>query len=173
MRAAFETDLHVDLRNRQSALKQRAFGENFPILDDEIVTGKDEVGRALPFARIRIYVAADGFGRLRLDEQPPVIRFPRRFAAGGKIDDDMCACKRVRNRWRRGNPQIFADLGGNGKILLVDGTKHHPRAEGHGLTFPLYGAHRAVEGNKHCGVRKTPRNSEDTSLERAQAACPT
>ena len=81
--------------------------------------GEDHIGRGFAVSGVGVDVAAQQFGRLRLYETAPKLRFGYHLVARRKIEDNRRSVQRVGDARRLRDPQIFAQLDAEGEIRIV------------------------------------------------------
>ena len=65
----FQT-LHVDFRHRHGVVKRRAFSQHRAVFRYQMMAGKHQIRRRLPFACIRVHIARNQLGGLRRHQLP-------------------------------------------------------------------------------------------------------
>ena len=96
--------------NRRSIPNARRFGQEHPVLGNQAVTAKDEVGGGFGGTGARISVGRDAPPRLSDDEPVAVFILADCFVARREVQQHVRASERLEGARRRRHPQVFADL---------------------------------------------------------------
>ena len=123
------------------------FCQQRAVFADEVVRGKDHVGRGFSVAGVGVEIRAQQPRRLLAHERAAVVGLADRLVAGREVCDHGRARERVVRARRQRSPQILAHLGREAKLRHLRAAKQQLRAERHLLPGK---AQRAHAGG--CGV---------------------
>ena len=132
-RALGHEEADVDLRDGAAVAEGLALREQATILGHEVVPGEDEVLRGLARAGARVDVAAEQARALAGHEAAAVVRLADDGVGGAQVADQRGAGLRVRDRGRRGNPEVLADLRRDHELGELQAGEEQVGAHGHVL----------------------------------------
>ena len=137
----------VELRVGAARAEGLRFCQQRAVFADEVVRGKDHVGRGFSVAGVGVEIRAQQPRRLLAHERAAVVGLADRLVAGREVCDHGRARERVVRARRQRSPQILAHLGREAKLRHLRAAKQQLRAERHLLPGK---AQRAHAGG--CGV---------------------
>ena len=126
-----EADVH--LGDGATVAEGFALREQTAVLGHEVVPGEDEVLRGLARACTRVDVAADEARTLAAHEVAAVVRLADDGVGGAEVADQRGAGLRMRNRGRRGHPEVLADLGRHHELGELQAREEQVGAKEHVL----------------------------------------
>ena len=112
------------------------------------MAGEDQIGAALPLARIRIEIGAQQPRRLAGHQHAAVIGLAHALVAGRRIHDHCRARHGQPHARRIGHPQILTDLRADGQRGHLAAAKQHFPAERHPAPQQLHLAHGRRSGRE-------------------------
>ena len=141
-------EFHVDFRTDDARFIPFGLGQQHAVFGDEVVSGKHQIGAALPRPRVGVQIGAQKLCRLAGHQHPPVIRLAHAFVAGGGIGDDRGP--RHGQSHARGirHPQILADFRSDGHFRHLSAPEQQISPKGHASAQKLHHAHLVRAGGK-------------------------
>ena len=123
----------VELRAGAAFRKRAGLGEQRAVFCNQVVPGKDHVGRRLAVARVGVEIGAKKPCRLLRDERFAILRLSDRLVAGREVRDNGCASQSVRRARGKRCPKVLADLDRERKFGHAFAAEQELRPEQHVL----------------------------------------
>ena len=116
------------------------------VFADEVVRGKDHVGRRFAVAGVGVEVRAQQPRRLLAYERPAIVGLADGLVAGREVRDHSRARERVVRARRQRGPQVLAYLGREAKLRHLRAAKQQLCAKWHLLPGEVQRAHAGGRG---------------------------
>ena len=136
----------VELRAGIAGAEGLGLRQQRAVLADEVVRGKDHVGRRFAVAGVGIQVCAQQPRRLLAHERAAVVGLADGLVAGREVRDHGCARERMVCARRQRGPQVLAHLGREAKLRHLRAAKQQLCAERHLLPGKVQRAHAGGRG---------------------------
>ena len=123
----------VELRAGAAFRKRAGLGEQRAVFCNQVVPGKDHVGRRLAVARVGVEIGTQKPCRLLRDERFAILRLSDRLVAGREVRDNGCASQSVRRARGKRCPKVLADFDRERKFGHAFAAEQELRPEQHVL----------------------------------------
>ena len=136
----------VELRAGVAGAEGPGFRQQRAVFIDEVVRGKDHVGRGFAVSGVGVEIRAQQPRRLLPHERAAVVGLADGLVAGREVRDHGCARERVVRARRQRGPQVLAHLGRETKLRHLRAAKQQLCAKRHLLPGKVQRAHAGGRG---------------------------